>query len=217
VTSSPATLDRGCDEMTDDEVTPRGHLRLVSRGNGCSPNWSQLMAQAQAGDRQAYTNLLVSITPYVRALARRALGNVADVDETVQDVLLTIHRIRHTYDPKQPFAPWLATIARRRVIDRVRVNATLAARDAALTDATLVDAATIDPTLDEPNSHDALFAAIGMLPDGQRLAVELLKIRELSLKEAAAKTGMTISALKVATHRAYKTLRRLLTTTERQP
>jgi RNA polymerase sigma-70 factor (ECF subfamily) len=35
----------------------------------------------------------------------------------------------------------------------------------------------------------------------------MLKLRELSLKEAAAETGMSVSALKVAVHRAIKTLR----------
>jgi RNA polymerase sigma factor (sigma-70 family) len=218
VTCSPTRIERPRrHEPTDDKGLPRGHLHLVSQRNGSLVNWSQLMQRAQAGDSQAYTNLLVSITPYVRALARRALADTADVDEAVQDVLLTIHQIRHTYDPKRPFAPWLATIARRRIIDHSRANARFSAHDAALIDAALVDSTAIDATRTEPKSYDALFAAIDMLPAGQRRAVELLKIRGLSLKEAAAKTGMTVSALKVATHRAYKRLRRLLTDLEPRP
>jgi RNA polymerase sigma-70 factor, ECF subfamily len=45
------------------------------------------------------------------------------------------------------------------------------------------------------------------LPAGQRTAIELLKLRELSLKEAANVSGMSVSALKVAAHRAIKSLR----------
>ena len=67
------------------------------------------------------------------------------------------------------------------------------------------------------NSHeetfgdpDALARAIQALPPGQRQAVELLKLRELSLKEASALTGMSIGALKIATHRAIASLRRTL-------
>ena len=56
----------------------------------------------------------------------------------------------------------------------------------------------------------ALGLAINQLPIGQRQAIELLKLREMSLKEAAATTGMSIAALKVATHRALKALRKLL-------
>src|SRR5215469_10292953 len=88
-----------------------------------SDNWAALMARAQDGDKAAYRALLTAITPYIRALARRALRDAADVDDVVQDVLLSLHQIRHTYDPSRPFAPWLATIARRRIVDRVRWNA----------------------------------------------------------------------------------------------
>ena len=57
---------------------------------------------------------------------------------------------------------------------------------------------------------DALAQAIQALPPGQRQAVELLKLRELSLKEASALTGLSIGALKLATHRAVASLRRTL-------
>jgi RNA polymerase sigma-70 factor (ECF subfamily) len=52
--------------------------------------------------------------------------------------------------------------------------------------------------------------AIGALPAGQRQAVLLLKLRGLSLKEAALESGMSIAALKVASHRALRTLRVIL-------
>jgi RNA polymerase sigma-70 factor (ECF subfamily) len=48
------------------------------------------------------------------------------------------------------------------------------------------------------------------LPEGQREAIELLKLEELSLKEAAAVSGTSVGALKVATHRALRALRRTL-------
>ena len=48
------------------------------------------------------------------------------------------------------------------------------------------------------------------LPPGQRQALELIKFRETSLKEASALTGISIGALKVSVHRATKTLRRSL-------
>jgi RNA polymerase sigma-70 factor (ECF subfamily) len=56
----------------------------------------------------------------------------------------------------------------------------------------------------------ALRAAIDDLPPGQRQAIRLLKLEEMSLKEAAVASGMSIVALKVATHRALKTLRKVL-------
>ena len=193
------------------------HLRVVSsRMEPSVEDWSTLMTRAQAGDQRAYTALLSSITPYLRALARRALGDPTDIEEAVQDVLLTIHQIRHTYEPGRPFAPWLATIAQRRFVDRIRVNARLAARKRAASQVALVDAGiTEEPP--EGGDYDALLSAIDGLPGAQRQAVELLKLRELSLKEAAGLTGMSVGALKVATHRALKTLRRVLGTPEGEP
>jgi RNA polymerase sigma-70 factor (ECF subfamily) len=56
--------------------------------------------------------------------------------------------------------------------------------------------------------------AIRSLPRGQRQAIELLKLKELSLKEAAAASGSSVGALKVATHRAIVALRRTLNRTK---
>jgi RNA polymerase sigma-70 factor, ECF subfamily len=48
------------------------------------------------------------------------------------------------------------------------------------------------------------------LPPGQRQAIELLKLRELSLKEASAVSGASVGALKVAVHRGIAALRKAL-------
>jgi RNA polymerase sigma-70 factor (ECF subfamily) len=58
---------------------------------------------------------------------------------------------------------------------------------------------------------EALQDALRALPAGQRRAIELLKLQELSLKEAAARSGTSVGALKVATHRAIAALRKALT------
>ncbi len=68
-------------------------------------DWSILMARAQEGDRAAYHRLLQEITPYLRSLAARRHRDPGDVEDSVQDVLLTIHSIRQTYDQARPFAP----------------------------------------------------------------------------------------------------------------
>ena len=83
-------------------------------------DWSQLMARAQDGDRGAYRALLEDVTPYLRALATRCFRDTGDIEDAVQDVLLTVHAVRHAYDPGRPFGPWLVAIANRRIIDRLR-------------------------------------------------------------------------------------------------
>ena len=78
-------------------------------------SWSGLMAAAQAGDKAAYGRLLRECTPLIRRVVRRGL-QPDRVDDVVQDVLLTIHRARQTYDPARSFSAWVVTIAQRRAI-----------------------------------------------------------------------------------------------------
>lgn len=188
------------------------HLTVVPPATpsrpGASSDWSKKMALAQAGNRQAYRQLLLEIEPYVRSLARRCFRHPADVEDAVQDVLLTVHAIRHTYDPERPFAPWLVAIANRRIIDRLRRETRKAAREIELT----VEHETFSqvPTNRDEMAERALLEAIERLPPDQRDALRMLKLNEMSLKQASMSSGRSVSALKVATHRAVANLRRLL-------
>lgn len=168
---------------------------------------ADLMAAAQGGDQRAYATLLRTLAPYIRRQVRRYLRDAAEAEDVVQEVLLTIHRVRHTYDPARPFRPWLVAITRRRIIDRLRSRIRRDAREQVVApdDETFTNAPANTP--EEEPDHSALHAAVAALPEGQRRAVELLKLQDMSLKEASALTGMSVGALKVAAHRAYKALR----------
>src|SRR5690606_15589677 len=63
------------------------------------PQLGGLMAAAQDGDRAAYDRLLRESVPMIRRIARYRGSPPASIDDIVQDVLLTIHRVRHTFDP----------------------------------------------------------------------------------------------------------------------
>lgn len=181
-----------------------------ARVAGHRPDWSKLMARAQDGDRQAYRGLLEGITPYIRSLAVRCFKQPADVEDAVQDVLLTVHMVRHAYDPSRPFGPWLVAIANRRIIDRLRRDTRRRAQEVVLSadHETFADPST---NLHGDTSDDvALARAIERLPPDQRQTIRMLKLNEMSLKEAAAANGRSISALKTATHRAVRSLRRIL-------
>jgi RNA polymerase sigma-70 factor (ECF subfamily) len=142
---------------------------------------------------------------------RRAFLDPQDVEDLVQDVLLSLHSVRHTYDPARPFFPWLLAIVRNRLADAARRYARQKGRELAVDDLDVTFADLTANTPDEGMGGEAALAeAIRQLPDRQRQAIELLKLREMSLKEAAAQTGTSVSALKVATHRAMASLRRAL-------
>ena len=193
----------------DSRVT---RLTLVKPLENAGRDWSGLMARAQDGDRAAYRALLQDATPYLRRLAARCFKEPTEVEDAVQDILLTIHAVRHAYDPGRPFGPWLVAIANRRLIDRLRRETRLRSREIELSarhETFSADPANL-PIDDAADDAATLHKAIERLPPDQNQAIRLLKLNEMSLKEAAAASGRSIAALKVATHRAVKSLRRLL-------
>jgi RNA polymerase sigma-70 factor, ECF subfamily len=168
-----------------------------------------LMQRAQEGDQAAYASLLVLLVPITRQFARRRLGgSIPWVEDVVQETLLAIHRARHTYDARRPFAPWFYAIASNRMIDSVRRERRVRSRE--VTDAELPDVP--DRSLESPTDVDvdAIRAAVAALPGRQREVVEALKFQELSVREIAARTGMSESAVKVTAHRAYGALKKML-------
>ena len=167
--------------------------------------WSALMARAQDGDAPAYDTLLRECLPLLRAICRQRLREPAEVEDAVQDTLLTLHRVRHTYDPARPFRPWIAAIAERRALDRGRGVARSLSRT---TDLQAADHIGVEGDAESRLMSSDLRAAVGQLPASQRTALQLTKIEALSLAEASARSGMSMGALKVATHRAVQSLRR---------
>lgn len=165
------------------------------------------MRAAQDGDGRSYERLLTAILPVLRAVVSNKWRNAQDVEDIVQDVVLSVHTVRHTYDPSRPFMPWLMAITSRRIADAARKRASRGGE-------TLVD--TIPETFQDVSAktgqehsedHEAVQNAIASLPEGQREAIDLLKLKELSLQEAAAVSGKSIVSLKVSVHRALKTMR----------
>lgn len=169
------------------------------------------MAAAQVGDARAYDALLREILPFLRAVCRRRLGPSTEVEEAVQDALLTIHRLRHTYDPARPLRPWLATIADRRAVDRLRRHGRRAGHEIPLDP--LGETSALQPANGWEHAGEERLAAkqlrdaVTGLPESQRQALTLTKLQGLSLAEASARSGLSVGALKVATHRALRTLR----------
>tara|TARA_R110000868_G_scaffold91679_6_gene254076 strand:+ start:106 stop:705 length:600 start_codon:yes stop_codon:yes gene_type:complete len=192
--------------MTQDDA----QSRRQEAGQRDDQRWSALMVEAQAGDGAAYNRLLREIVPLIQRIARRQGVEGDRVDDVVQEVLSSIHRARHTYDPARSFTAWTTTISQRRAIDILRRTSRHATRER---HAPLAYEAYAEPDMatdrppDEADRAKILGAAIADLAEGQREAVEHLAIRELSLTEASRLTGKSKGALKVNLHRAMKTLR----------
>jgi len=169
-------------------------------------DWSVLMAAAQAGNAALYHRLLAEVNEWLRRYYARRLPP-AMVADAVQDALLAIHEKRHTYDPARPFEPWLAAIARYKWIDRLRAMKT------ARTEALSEDIATADHG-DAVSSAWSLERLLRELKPAQSEVIRLVKLEGLSIEEAAARTGQSVSLVKVNIHRG---LGRLTSIARRQP
>ncbi|MDP8914264.1 MAG: sigma-70 family RNA polymerase sigma factor [Pseudomonadota bacterium] len=179
-------------------------------GIAAESRWGELLAAAQRGDAGAYRLFLASITPFVHGIARRRTGSEDGAADIVQDVLLTVHRVRHTYEPGRPVKPWLAAIAVRRSIDAMRRRGRIGAREVHNEPAYETYA---DPQANRQEAGDptrTLAQMTGGLSKGQKEALELVKLKEMSLAEASAASGQSVASLKVNIHRAIKKMRLML-------
>jgi RNA polymerase sigma-70 factor (ECF subfamily) len=170
-----------------------------------------LMGKAQAGDGRAYDALLRAILPELRGFARRRLFDAAEAEDAVQDTLLAVHALRHTFDPGRPFRPWLRAIAHRRVIDRLRRGGPRRRHEVALG---VVEAAGSLPAA-PPAAEAAVLAgqlrrAVAALPPAQAAALALGRLADRPLAEVGRATGRSEGAVKIAAHRGVLALRRAL-------
>lgn len=183
---------------------------LTIEGRKDDESWGELLAAAQRGDAAAYRLFLVSVTPFIRAVVRNSGRWPDDVDDIVQDSLLTVHRVRHTYEPGRPVKPWLAAIANRRSIDAMRRRGRIGSQEVHNEAAYETFA---DPHANNGEAQDTARVLAQMtsgLSPGQKEALALVKLKELSLVEASSVSGQSVAALKVNIHRAIKKMRRNL-------
>lgn len=177
------------------------------------PNWRVWMVAAQAGDARADAALLGAALPWLRrrAHSRWPHSNPTDIEDMVQETLLALHQNRHLYDPTRPLAPFLFGILKLRGADMRRRRQRHAGRETPLDNVSVTSSGLVTYETQENDSDRTLMlAAVAKLSERDKVVLGLLKVQELSLREAAAQTGMSIVALKVATFRAMQRLKAVM-------
>jgi RNA polymerase sigma factor (sigma-70 family) len=168
--------------------------------------WRQLMVKIQGGDSEAYRQFLNEVGPILLNYVRNRVFNSQLVEDVYQHVLLKLHKARHSYNPGKPLGPWFFTVAHNSVIDYWRRNRKYAENETAVE--FLPETAGTDEK--EETMEDPLYLALETLPEKNRSAVELLKLKGLSHEEAAKQLGIAPGALRVRAHRGYEQLRKQL-------
>jgi len=167
-----------------------------------------LMQQSLAGDQHAYAILLHKTTALLRPFLSRRLNFSNEVDDVMQEILISIHKARHTFDGNRPYKPWMFAIARFRLQDYLRSHYADHLRHAL--DFDDLEENLLEPVTETVFSYESISGEVEKLPEKQATILRLMHQDGYTAKEVAQKMDMNESAVKVAAHRAYKVLREKL-------
>ncbi len=151
----------------------------------------RLMRLALDGDSSAYEQLLKILMHELRNLSAKWLSKQADQEDLIQDILLSIHLSRASYNPELPLRPWVYALARRRAIDFLRKNKKQ--KSEILSDNIFIDEGNVSTVL----SSDI----ISNLNEKERDIFNRIYLANESNKKVAKKYNISEGALRVALHR----------------
>ena len=162
--------------------------------------YREWMLASLQGDASRYRMLLAELTRHLRGYYARRLGLDA-AEDAVQETLIAIHAKRATYDPARPFTAWVYGIARYKLIDvyRRERRAPTVPLDAA-GELFAADHA------EEAGVKRDVAKLLARLPEAKRRLVQAVKLDGESIADTAAKTGLSEVSVKVAVHRAVKSM-----------
>ena len=165
---------------------------------------ARLMQQLQQGDADACQELFDSIGPSLTYFLKRRVADPQELEDVYQEVFMAVFEARHTYEVGRPFEPWFFAIARNIAVDYSRRRWARAHWEELVAEPPEQPADTSNAAAPE------LSSVLAQLPRDQREAFSMLKLDGLSVDAAAARAGISVGALKVRAHRAYKSLKRLI-------
>ena len=169
-----------------------------------------LMLAGLDGDAASHRVLLDRLSRRLRAYYKGKLARIGrgatEAEDMVQEAILAIHFKRHTYDPAEPFTPWVHAIARYKLIDFLRRTRT-SLIDVPIEQADMMMAH--DDNLSTESTYD-LKRLLQRLPETMRCSIEAVKLDGQSIAEAADRCGISESGVKVNIHRGLKALATLI-------
>lgn len=158
---------------------------------------------ANSGDARSYSQFLQEVTPVLRGIIRAkgiSLGE-ACCEDVLQEVLLAIHVKRHTLVPGAPVRPWLYAIARYKTVDAFRARG----REITVPIDGFIDVLAAESGLDPTEASD-MAKMIGVLDHRSALIIRKIGMEGVSIAETGTALKMSEGAVRVALHRALKTL-----------
>lgn len=157
----------------------------------------------QAGDVASYNKFLQQITPILHRVAARKLP-MSDIEDALQEILISLHKARHTYDGGRPLMPWVLAIAQFRINDHLRK---LYAQPQNTVDIDAM-AEILEGDVTKPyEDSESIEGLLKDTPDREKRILTMMYVEGRTAKETAQRMEMKESAVKVAAHRAIKKIR----------
>ena len=171
-----------------ERVSRPRRLSLVSSNDGLNQidRAAALMDRVQRGDRSAFADLYDELAPVVYGVCLRVLRDPSLSEEVTQEIFVEIWKTSTRFDgTRGNVRTWAATIAHRRAVDRVRSVEASRRRDQADADGRESEASGVDDEVVSRLQSDVVRAALDVLSEKQRKAIELAYFDGLSYREVA--------------------------------
>jgi len=179
---------------------------MVTSHRVTSDKYAELTALFRAGlagDTVNYNRFLQAITPIMRRAAGKKLPP-ADAEDALQEILISIHKARHTYDGERPIMPWLLAIAKFRINDSLRKAYAGSRRECVNIDEL---AESLVGVTESHDGNESIEEILKDVPEREQRILTMMHVEGYTAKETGKYLGMKESAVKVAAHRAVKKIR----------
>jgi RNA polymerase sigma-70 factor, ECF subfamily len=162
---------------------------------------TNLLAKIAEGDRKALSDLYDRYARMIYAIAWKSLNSVEDCEEVVLDVFAQIWKIADRFDDRKGSAQqWIFTLARSRILDRLRKFQRLNKVNTAISAGTEIEFPTVsvDPieAIENGERQQQVLAALAQIPPAQRQVIEMAYYQGLTHTEIAAVTGLAVGTVK---------------------
>ncbi|WP_296426127.1 sigma-70 family RNA polymerase sigma factor [Yoonia sp.] len=202
--------------LADVHLAKSGLLREAKRGQAVTAHdqkeaqWvARVAAIARDQDQKAFAELFRHFAPRVKAFLIKSGADQSLAEECMQDVMATLWRKSHLYDPSRAsVATWVFTIARNRKIDLLRKYARPEPEDLPWGPEAAPDQA---DAIALQQDSTRLAEAIRTLPEKQRNLIERAYFGDLTHSEIAAETGLPLGTIKSRIRLALDRLRHAMT------
>lgn len=172
--------------------------------------------RARGGDAEAYGEVVVRTSSWLRARLRRTVRDADELDDVVQDAFVRAWENLDRFDPARPFGPWIARIGINRALDRIRRRGTRDEVDDEILETVPVDDDAL-AAADRRQLLDHVDAAMDELPDAWALALRLKAVEEMSTQEIADALGIPPGTVMSRVSRARARLAAILAARHADP